>query len=220
MSEILKKPYEISVWEDRLKSVLDQEGNITETYYDEVKIATIGSDKMTSQNRVYSPVFKMNTNGEKTLTFSLKYKYYDEMVGDFVVNPFERFLVNERKVKLFYDDEWYDFVIKEKEEESEEYTFSYTCTDLFVQELARNGYGITFSTELNNNQGTVTELAEKVLENTDWVVDKEDSDILRQKICEPIYECVVTDSSFEALNTDTNELETINVNEIIYIFYH
>ena len=86
MSEILKNPYEISVWEDRLIEVSE-----TESYYDEVKLAIIGSDTMTSKNRVYSPVFKINTNGEKTLTFSLKYKYYDEIVGDFVVNPFEHF---------------------------------------------------------------------------------------------------------------------------------
>ena len=213
MSEILKKPYEISVWEDRLVKVSE-----TESYYDEVKLAIIGSDTMTSKNRVYSPVFKINTNGEKTLTFSLKYKYYDEMVGDFVVNPFERFLVNERKIKLFYNNEWHDFVIKGKEEESEEYTFSYTCTDLFVQELARNGYGITFNTELNNNQGTITELAEKTLENTDWRVDKVNSDLLQQTIVEPIYKCIV-EGAFEVLNIDTGEINTIEDGETIYIFY-
>lgn len=219
MGEQLIKPYQISVWEDRL--IETENGN----YYDEVKIAVIGSDTMTSKNRVYSPVFKINTNGEKTLTFSLKYKYYDEMVGDFVVNPFEHFLVNERKVKLFYKNEWHDFVIKTKEEESEEYTFSYTCTDAFVQELARNGYGVTFNTDLGNNQGTVVELAEKTLENTDWIVDKEKSDILQQKISEPIYDCVIT-GTFEALNTDTNEIVTIGNNAVedsekehIYIFY-
>ena len=213
MGEQLIKPYQISVWEDRL---VESDG---ESYYEEVKLAEIGSDTMTSHNRVYSPVFKINTNGEKTLTFSLKYKYYDEMVGDFVVNPFERFLVNERKIKLFYKDEWHDFVIKEKEEESEEYTFSYTCTDLFVQELSKNGYGVTFNTELNNNQGTIIELAEKTLEDTDWVVDEENSDLLQQTICEPIYECTVGDQGFQALNTETNELVTIDAEETIYIFY-
>lgn len=213
MGEQLIKPYQISVWEDRL---IESGG---ESHYEEVKIAEIGSDTMTSQNRVYSPVFKVNTNGEKTLTFSLKYKYYDELVGDFVVNPFERFLVNERKIKLFYKNEWHDFVIKEKEEESEEYTFSYTCTDLFVQELAKNGYGVTFNSELNNNQGTVTELAAKTLENTDWTVDEENSDLIQQTVSEPIYVCTVDDTSFTALNTETQEIVTIEPEEEIYIFY-
>ena len=213
MGEQLIKPYQISVWEDRL---IESGGG---SHYEEVKIAEIGSDTMTSQNRVYSPVFKVNTNGEKTLTFSLKYKYYDELVGDFVVNPFERFLVNERKIKLFYKNEWHDFVIKEKEEESEEYTFSYTCTDLFVQELAKNGYGVTFNSELNNNQGTVTELAAKILENTDWTVDEENSDLIQQTVSEPIYVCTVDDTSFTALNTETQEVVTIEPEEEIYIFY-
>ena len=212
MGEQLIRPYQISIWEDRLVN------SDRESYYEEVKIAEIGSDTMTSQNRVYSPVFKINTNGEKTLTFSLKYKYYDETVGDFVVNPFEKFLVNERKVKLFYKDEWHDFIIKEKEEESEEYTFSYTCTDAFVQELAKNGYGVTFNTDLGNNQGTIIELAEKTLEGTDWVVDKANSDILKQKIVEPVYECTVN-GSFEALDTETNETVTIEDKETIYVFY-
>lgn len=213
MGEQLIKPYQISIWEDRL--IESDEGS----YYEEVKIAEIGSDTMTSQNRVYSPVFKINMNGEKTLTFSLKYKYYDEMVGDFVVNPFEKFLVNERKVKLFYKNEWHDFVIKEKEEESEEYTFSYTCTDLFVQELSKNGYGIVFNTELNNNQGTITELAEKTLKDTDWVVDKENSDIIQQTVSEPIYVCTVGNVGFVAYNMDTRENVAIEPEEEIYIFY-
>ena len=213
MGEKLIKPYQISVWEDRLV----KSGG--KTYYEEVKIAEIGSDTMTSQNRVYSPVFKINTNGEKTLTFSLKYKYYDDLVGDFVVNPFEHFLVNERKIKLFYKNEWHDFVIKEKEEDSEEYTFSYTCTDLFVQELAKNGYGITFNTDLNNNQGTVTELAARTLKDTDWIVDEENSDLIQQTVSEPIYICTVGDTGIQVLNVDTQQKVIVSSEETIYIFY-
>ena len=64
MGEQLIRPYQISIWEDRLVN------SDRESYYEEVKIAEIGSDTMTSQNRVYSPVFKINTNGEKTLKMS------------------------------------------------------------------------------------------------------------------------------------------------------
>ena len=55
MGEQLIKPYQISIWEDKLIETDE------ESYYEEVKIATIGSDTMTSQARVYSPVFKINT---------------------------------------------------------------------------------------------------------------------------------------------------------------
>ena len=55
MGDILKKPYEISVWEDVL---VTQNGS---SYYKEKKLATIGSDTMTSLNRVYEPIFTKKT---------------------------------------------------------------------------------------------------------------------------------------------------------------
>ena len=217
MSEILKKPYEISIWEDRL--IVDGE----DSYYQEIKVAVIGSDTMEAPNRVYSPVLTENVNGEVTLTFSLSYRYYDEMVGDFVVNPFAAYLVNERKVKLWYNEKWYDLIIKECEEDSEGKVFSYTATSAFVQELSKNGYGITFSTDLNNNQGTIIELAEKTLKNTDWEVDKANSDLLQQMITEPIYRCVVTQvdiqNGFKVKNLKTGAQVDIESGEVIYIFY-
>ena len=214
MGEELKRPYEISIWEDQL--VTTESGD---SYYKENKIAVIGSDTMTAPNRVYSPVFNKKVNGEKTLTFSLAYKYYDEEVGDFVMNPFIKYLINERVVKLKYDNQWYEFVIKECEENSETYEFNYTATDLFVQELAKTGYNISFSTELNNNLGTVTELAKTVLKNTDWVVDVDNSDLLQQKVTEPIYLCTVGAPGIIAKNLSTNQEVQINEGEAIYVFY-
>ena len=214
MGEELKKPYEISIWDNQL--VTTEDGD---SYYKESKIAVIGSDKMTAPNRVYSPIFKKNTNGEKTLTFSLAYKYYDGEVGDFVVNPFIKYLINERIVKLKYDNQWYEFVIKECNEDSEEHEFTYTATDMFIQELSKTGYNISFSTELNNNLGTVTELAQVILKDTDWLVDEENSDILQQTVTDPIYTCTVGEGGFEAKNLSTDTLETIEGGETIYVFY-
>ena len=48
MGEQLIRPYQISIWEDRLIEIDENE-----SYYEEVKIAEIGSDTMTSKNRVY-----------------------------------------------------------------------------------------------------------------------------------------------------------------------
>ena len=213
MGEQLIKPYEISIWEGQIVT----EGE--KSYYKESKIAVIGSDTMTAPNRVYSPVFKKKVNGEKTLTFSLAYKYYDDEVGDFVVNPFVKYLVNERVVKLHYDNEWYEFVIKECEEDSESYEFTYTASDAHIQELSKTGYNVTFNTELNNNLGTVTELGEYILKNTDWYVDKESSDILQQKVSEPIYACTVLSEGLRVLDIENNIEIEIAENEVIWIFY-
>lgn len=213
MSEMLKK-YEISVWEDELIT-LDN----GDSYYKERKIAIIGSDSMTARNRVFSPVLTENVNGEKTLTFSLQHRYFDDRVGDFIDNPIQKWLINERKVKLFYDDKWYDFIIKECNESSEEEVFNYVAKDIFVNELSKQGYGIEFNQELNNNVGTIIELGEETVKDTDWTVDKDNCDLLRQTVDEPLYECT-TASSFEVINVDTEEIVTIDANEKIYVFYN
>lgn len=212
MGVIKKKPYEISVWEDRL---------VTEkkiSYYKEMKLAVIGSDKMDSPNRAFDPVLTENINGEKTLTFSLVYKYYDEYTGEMVINPFHKYLINERKIKLFYNDEWFDFIIKECNEDSVENIFKYTARDSFSLELAKLGYNVTLDPSLNNNQGTIIELAKQVLQDTDWKVDEENSDLLVQFVQEPLYKAT-TLRNISVLNLDTNQQVSIESGEIIYIFY-
>ena len=224
MGVIKKKPYEISIWEDRLVTVpvqnVDGAGATDETtsYYKEIKLAVIGSDTMESPNRAFDPVLIENVNGEKTLTFSLAYRYYDEYEGEIITNPFYPYLINERKVKLFYNNEWFEFLIKECEETSKENIFKYTAKELFSIELAKLGYDVVLDTSLNNNQGTIIELAEKVLKNTDWQVDKENSDLLTQYVQDPLYEATTT-QELEVLDLDTNQTVLIDSGETIYIFY-
>lgn len=220
MSEVIKKSYELSLWEDVLETSPDE----SQSYYKELKVATIGSDTMTAPNCAFNIVLTENINGEKVLTFSIRHRYFDVFKNIEVENPFVSFLNNERKVKLYYNDTWYDFLIRESEETSEEHIFSYTAEDAFAIELGKVGYNVTFNNDLNNNQGTITKLAEKTLELTDWVVDTENSDLLQQRVKEPLYECVITSlgANFNVLNVDTNEpLEDgdIEQGETIYIFY-
>lgn len=201
----LIKPYEISVWEDKL----------TQDGFTEKKIAVIGSNTMTGFNKVYDPVFNKKSNGEKTLSFSLKYRYFDPYTGnEGVVNPFAALLVNERKVKLHYDNKWYEFIIKEHSESSDGLEWTYNCTDAFVLELSKNGYNITFDSELNNNQGTARELTKETLKNTDWQVGT--TNVGRQMVAEPIYKGTIV-NAFAALNTDTNSLESCSGE--VYVFY-
>ena len=214
MSEKLIKPYEISVWEDRLI----QNGN--EYKFIENKLAVIGSNEMTGLNRVYDPVFNKKANGERTLTFSLKYKYFDPYIGnDEIINPFVSLLTNERKVKLHYDNKWYEFIVKEHTESSEDFEWTYTCDDAFVLELSKNGYNLTFDTELNNNQGTAIELAKKTLKDTNWKVS-DDSDSLIQLISEPIYKAtLVSTSDVEIINASNTDEPIPSAGSNIYLFY-
>jgi hypothetical protein len=96
--DLFKKPYEISLWEDEL--VFVGEGEERFSYYKEVKVATIGSDTMDSPARCLSPKLSQKINGENALTFTMYYRYWDDDAQDFTNNPFNRLMVNERKVKL------------------------------------------------------------------------------------------------------------------------
>ena len=209
MGEILIKPYEISVWEDTL----------TQDGFTEKKIAVIGSNTMTGLNKVYDPVFNKKSNGEKTLSFSLKYKYFDPYTGNSdIINPFAALLVNERKVKLYYDNQWYEFIVKDHSESSDGLEWTYTCTDAFVLELSKNGYNITFDTELNNNQGTARELAKETLKDTDWQIGS--ANIGRQVVAEPIYKAqLVSTSGIDIINTDDNTVCQFETPVDIYLFY-
>lgn len=238
---ILKKPYEISIWDDVLvfkirkkgttvdEDILPEEAeNIGEyelkyQYYKEKKIAIIGSDTMSAPWRAVNPSFVKNVNGSSTLTFTMYSKYYDEDKDELLDNPFVKKMVNERKVKLKYDDKWYDFVIKNIEESSDNKTYTYTAKDLFINELSKTGYDLVFDSELENNLGTIDELADEILKGSDWARKK--GDTIRQYKEEPLYKITVTERfpAYKMLISEnekiTTEAVTIEAGKTIYGFY-
>ena len=193
---ILKKPYEISIWDDVLvfkirkeratvdEDILPEEAEkigkyeLKYQYYKEKKIAIIGSDTMSAPWRAVNPTFVKNVNGSSTLTFTMYSKYYDEDKDELLDNPFVKKMVNERKVKLKYDGKWYDFIIKNIDESSDNKTYTYTAKDLFINELSKTGYDLVFDSELENNLGTINKLADEILKGSDWA--RKEGDIIRQ----------------------------------------
>jgi hypothetical protein len=91
-------------------------------------------------------------------------KYYDIKDGQYKDNPFMIYMTNERRIKLRTQKgnevKWYDFVIKEIKESSENYKFTYTASDYFINELSKSGYSLSFSEEEKNNMGSAQYLAE------------------------------------------------------------
>ena len=237
--ENFKKPYEISLWEDVLTFVVDNEGVITEyeeslegaigtviaQYYKERKICTIGSNTMDTPIRAVEGKLVSNVNGSNILTFKLFSHYYDEDTETFLENPFTNLLFNERKVKLRHgalgasDTKWYDLIIKNVDEDSENKCYNYTAKDLFINELSKSGFNLEFDTELENNMGTVVELGEKVLAESDWKV-KDDNDVIRQYIEEPLYEITLSESIEARDMLDSSKTLTLEAGKIIYGFYN
>lgn len=212
-----KNKYEISLWEDRLVPQTGEGQSIVPEHYEEEKVCIIGSDTMTSQARAFEPKLVRNVNGTNKLTFKLYYTYIDNETGKRIQNPFTSLLVNERKVKCKWEDQWYDFVIKGIQEDSNGKTITYTCEDLYINELSKTGFSLEFDQKLNNNQGTAQELAKKVLEGTDWVVDTNNSDHILQTIEEPLYSATLT-QNLDAKDKN-NVSKTILGGSVIYLFY-
>jgi hypothetical protein len=186
---ILRKPYELSVWEDVWDSDWTNAKGEKVGKFVEKKICTIGSDKMQDQARVFDPSFSTNVNGTKKLTFKLYKKYIDNTTGAEVFNPFFKYLINERKVKLKYKGKWHDFIIKNINETSTNYLYTYQLEDALVQELSKNGFNVVLDEKIidkdgTSNVGTAAELATKVLRETDWGVESE-------KVVETVEEALV-----------------------------
>ena len=156
-------------------------------YYKEEKIGVIGSDSMTAQWRAVEPKLVQNVNGTNTFTFKMFYTYIDTITGERKDNPFQNLLVNERKVKVKWKGKWYDLVIKNCQEDSSGKSVTYTCQDQFINELSKTGFNLEFDNELGNNMGTAQELAQTVLDGTDWQLG-EDQDTIKQYREEPVYD--------------------------------
>ena len=216
----MKDKYEISLWEDYQRD--------NDAYYSERKIAVIGSNDMTSPCRAYNPKLVQNVNGTNTFTFDMYMTYKENFVKNgedkTFTNPFLALLVNERKVKVLWKEKWYDFIIKQCAEDSTSKKITYTCKDLYVNELSKNGYDLEFDSELNNNYGTAQELVEATLKGTEWTL-KEDTENILQKKEEPVYELKLTSKLFGAINqtksSSAGEIveEDIDAGKTILVFY-
>ena len=186
---IIKKAYEISLWDD----VWDSNG------FKEKKILVIGSDKMRSQNKVFEPNFVTNVNGTKQLSFSIYTKYIDNVTGEWVDNPFVSRLVNERKVKLSYKGKIHDFIIKNIIEDSETHINKYELKDALVLELSKNGFGVVLDEKVGSGVGTAKEIAEEILQETDWTVE---SECLVKKIEEGLVHITIPEGTIATLLMD------------------
>ena len=140
---ILKKEYELSVWNEELIDGIKKESRGT----------TIGASGMTHLGRATTPKLVRSVKGTNTLTFQMPTKYFDSEKGDYVKNELLEDLYNERKLKLYYDGDWYEFYIKSIQEDKQFKSImkTITCTDSFIDELSRTGYEVEFSSDLNNS---------------------------------------------------------------------
>lgn len=193
-------------------------------FYKEHKLCIIGSNTMTTPIRAVNCKFNSKITGENILTFTVYSHYWDEENNCLQWNPFMLYLTNERKVKLKYEDEWYDFVIKNISEDSNSKAFTYTCKDLFLNELSKTGFEIEFDNKLGNNMDTLPNLGKKVLEGSDWELAEENV-VVRQFLEEPLYEFTLQSSDYLPPGLKMKKMDGVEAEENlpygkkIYVFY-
>ena len=115
--------------------------------------------------------YKVKGYREELARLSMPDKYFDSLTGEYIHNELIDVLSPESKIKFHYKDRWYEFFIKKTDEKKvfKSYMKTFTCTDAFIDELSRNGYGITFDTELYNNVEELGTFTEEVLEDSIWM---------------------------------------------------
>lgn len=211
---ILRKPYEISYWED----VWDE----LSQSYKEQRVQTIGSNEMTAQTRAQNPKLTRKTNGEISFSFEMYYQYVDNITGQLEENPIVNVLQNESKIKLYYNSEWFDLLIKHINKNSKQHLITYQLVNQHVEELSKNGYNVTLDAQLMNNMGTAQQLGNTLLEGTDWNVESEaliqtsDEALVVFKTTQNIEARPISQTSG---GVSEGELTTIEAGSIIYGFY-
>ena len=153
--------------------------------WEERIICELGSSDSTHPGKVVNPIFTSKIDGTHTLSFDLPLKYLDENTGENVLNELTSFVVNKSKIilKLWKTEEKrnedlkeYHFVVNERDDNRDKNSinYSFSCSDSFIEELARTGYGLSFSDDVdaeNPGLGTIDELTEAILKDSDWEVE-------------------------------------------------
>lgn len=240
-----KDTYEISVWRDVLVNGHYEEAKIAVIGSDKLKASCRAIEpklieningtntftfKMLYQCRdleiqdlyttlsVPLPALSTEQLLEESRNLLLVYHSLESTAAEGYANPFIPYLSNERKVKLLWKNQWYDLVIKNCQEDSSGRSIIYTCTDAYINELSKTGFDLVFSTEKQNNQGTVIELGERILEGSDWEIDAAASDIIQQENEEPVFEITLNDE-IDVHDDTIDEDTSIYIGEKVLLYY-
>jgi len=191
-----KRKYQILLTEEFLDTSLFPESAFVGGYVSR-PVLEIGSSDANYSWQVHDVEFYTKIDGTHTLSFSLDAKYFDEDAGALVDNELVKYLTNKCKIEVRRENleyrkenkpyakkkdilkgqetvyDTYFMVVNDKEDKDDKGIISYTysCTDAYVEELSKTGYEIQFSDdiEVGNGLGTIHDFSKQVAAGTDWV---------------------------------------------------
>lgn len=155
---IQKHEYELSIWSERL----------TDNGVEEHKQQIIGAHDMSHLGRATKVHFRKLLNGTHVLTFEMPTKFFNSELGQYVQNELLENIFNEQKIKLHFQDKWYEMVVKNVTENKNFKSImkSITCSDGYIDELSRIGYDIQLDPELNNSVNEINDFMDVILDNS------------------------------------------------------
>lgn len=222
-----KKPYRIEVWEDKwVAATNDSPDAVKERggYWEEIRSVCLGSsDNQDFLGRAFNAVLTRDVTGEITFSFSIYGYYYEN--GKKVRNLLVPYLFNEVKIKLFYDDKWYDFIIKEMNEshDNKGLVYDVSCIYLPMAELSKNGWDISFSLDQENCIGTIEYFTNIILDGTDWTYQPNEDCNLTEYSLEYLYVAQAARAmavySIEDYYNPTSVRKTLARNAYVYVPY-
>lgn len=171
----MKKKYQIFLCEDFFLASEDT-AEFTNGLFVDKRVCEIASDTSEFQGQANNIKFYTKIDGTHELTFNLPRYYFNEETGKNEINQLVELVVNKSKLELIKEDsngelKSFFMVVNSKDDSNENgvLSYSYTCTDAFIEELSKNGYGLSFSDEVDGGGlGTIHELSNKITDNTDW----------------------------------------------------
>lgn len=167
---------------------------LCETYHDKDKKAFIdisscelGSNSSLFRGQAYDIEFVTKIDGTHSLSFSLPRYYFDEEKGEQVLNELVDFISNKTKIRLNKDDKIFYLVVNNMDiiENNGVFSYKYSCSDSYIEELSKSGYGITFTDK--DGLGTIHELAERIVKDYDWGYNAEKTGTLYEYTTDQAY---------------------------------
>lgn len=167
---------------------------LCETYYDQDKKAFVdisscelGSNSSLFRGQAYDIEFVTKIDGTHSLSFSLPRYYFDEEKGEQVLNELVDFISNKTKIRLNKDDKIFYLVVNNMDivEDNGVFSYKYSCSDSYIEELSKSGYGITFTDK--DGLGTIHELAERIVKDYDWEYNAEKTGTLYEYTTDQVY---------------------------------
>lgn len=160
-------PYSLELWEEHFIEATSS----VPAHWDESRVVFLGGDSMDYPGKAYDIRFTQDVYGELKLEFSIDGIFTNTIGGAVEKNYLIDYLFSEVKIKLKYDNKWYDFILKDiTETHNQTFTLNCSCISLASSELSKIGYEIKFT--LDDNTGNAVQDAhsfmDAILKDTEW----------------------------------------------------